>query len=79
MVEILSRSEWIGLPSIVIGELDFGFRLGNQRVRDIEKLDELLGDRRVEVHLTNREIAEIYADILVDHLRLGNPLPTNDI
>ncbi|MCY4095955.1 MAG: type II toxin-antitoxin system VapC family toxin [Gammaproteobacteria bacterium] len=79
MVEILSSSEWIGLPSIVIGELEVGFRLGNQRVRNIEKLDDFLGDRRVEVLSTNQEIAEIYADILVDQLRQGNPLPTNDI
>lgn len=79
MVDVLSRSEWVGLPSIVIGELEVGFRLGSQRLRNIEKLDDFLGDRRVEILSTNREIAEIYADMFVDQLRRGNPLPTNDI
>ena len=79
MVDVLSRSEWIGLPSIVIGELEVGFRLGSQRLRNIEILDDFLSDRRVEVLSTNREIAEIYAEIFVDQSRLGNPRPTNDI
>lgn len=79
IVDVLSRSEWVGLPSIVLGELEVGFRLGNQRLRNSEVLDDFLGDRRVEVLSTNRQIAEIYADILVDQLRTGNPLPTNDI
>lgn len=79
MVDVLSRSEWVGLPSIVIGQLEVGFRLGSQRLRNIEKLDDFVGDRRVEILSTNREIAEIYADVFVDQLRRGNPLPTNDI
>ena len=66
-------------PSIVLGELEVGFRSGNRRVRNIGILEDFLSDDRVEVLSTNWEIAEIYADILVDQLRLGNPLPTNDI
>ena len=59
IVEVLSKADWIGLPKIMLGELDVGFRLGSGRLKNIEELNEFLDNRQVEVLLTNRQIVEI--------------------
>lgn len=79
IVEVVSSAEWIGLSAVVVGELELGFRRGNQRVRNRDLLGEFVYHARVEVLPINWEIAEVYADIHDELLSRGNPIPTNDI
>ena len=79
IVEVVSSAEWIGLSAVVVGELESGFRRGNQRVRNRDLLGEFVYHARVEVLPINWEIAEVYADIHDELLSKGNPIPTNDI
>ena len=79
VVRVVAHAEWIGIPAIVIGELETGFRRGNQRLQNLAVLDEFLAHRSVEVLSTSRTIAEVYADIHVELTRIGKPIPTNDI
>lgn len=78
-VAILDRAEWIGVPTITLGELRTGFLLGRYRDRNEEELREFLANPVVEVLEVDDEVSRHYASI-VGHLRKeGTPLPTNDI
>lgn len=72
-------AEWIGIPSVVIGELWAGFLLGSRRAENIQKLDEFLSHAVVEVVPIDEAVAHIYGEIVVELRRRDRPLPANDI
>ena len=79
VVEIIASALWIGLPSIVLGELRTGFLTGNQSVRNEEELRKFLRHPMVEILEVDDEAARIYAEIVVALRSAGTPLPTNDV
>lgn len=78
-VRELTRASWIGVPTIVLGELHAGFALGDRRVANDAELTRFLGHPVVEVLNIDEAAAVIYAEIFVALRRAGTPLPTNDI
>jgi tRNA(fMet)-specific endonuclease VapC len=79
VVDIIDQAEWIGVPSIVVGELWVGFLLGAHAEWNREELAEFLDDPVVEELPVDGEIGRIYAEILVVLRRNGTPLPSNDV
>ena len=79
VTEALDTAEWVGIPSIVIGELWAGFLRGHRVKRNESELNAFLAVPVVEEVSVNRHTARIYAEILVGLRRAGTPLPTNDI
>jgi predicted nucleic acid-binding protein len=79
VVDLVDRAEWIGLPSIVVGELHSGFLAGRHPERNEEELERFLRHPVVEELLVDRHVARIYAEIVLSLRRKGTPLPTNDI
>ena len=79
VIEHLDRAEWVGVPSVVIGELWAGFLLGTCTDENIGELEELLCHAVVEVLLVDEDVARIYGEIFADLRSKGRPLPTNDI
>lgn len=79
VVERIDSAAWIGLPSIVIGELRIGFALGRQRDRNDRELEEFLASPVVTRLDVDAVVAGIYAEIVVALRESGTPLPTNDI
>jgi tRNA(fMet)-specific endonuclease VapC len=79
VVDVIDRADWIGVPSIVVGELWVGFRLGKWRERNQEDLAEFLRDPAVEELPVDGEIGQIYAEIVVALRKSGTPIPSNDI
>ena len=79
VVEHLDRAEWIGLPSVVVGELWTGFLLGTRTGENARELGEFLDHPVVEFLPIDEQVARIYAEILVELRGRGRPLPTNDI
>jgi tRNA(fMet)-specific endonuclease VapC len=77
--DILDRAEWIGVPVIVIGELCAGFAKGSRLQRNLKELDEFLTLPVVETLPVDRQIAEIFGEIVEDLRRRGRPIPVNDI
>ena len=75
----LDGADWIGVPSVVIGELWAGFLQGSRIDRNVAELDEFLDHPVVEVLPVDADAAQIYGEIIVDLRRAGRPLPTNDI
>ena len=79
IADILDRASWIGIPVIVIGELCAGFPQGNRYQTNVAEPDEFLPLRVVGVLQVDRQIAEIFGEIVADLKRRGRPIPVNDI
>jgi tRNA(fMet)-specific endonuclease VapC len=79
VVGLIDAAEWIGVPSIVIGELWTGFLRG-RRLRENEKeLRDFLANAAVaEIDVTATE-ARSYADLVIALRKAGTPVPSNDI
>jgi tRNA(fMet)-specific endonuclease VapC len=79
VTELIDRAGWIGVPSIVIGELWVGFLLGGRANRNQSDLAEFLSNPVVEELPLDGEIGEIYGEIVVALRKAGTPVPSNDI
>ncbi len=77
--ELLDRAEWVGVPSIVLGELHAGFEQGAHKDRNEAELDEFLEQAVVEEIRIDHEVARNFGGIVGALRRRGTPLPTNDI
>jgi predicted nucleic acid-binding protein len=79
VVDLVDTAEWLGLPSVVIGELWMGFLLGQRPERNAAELREFLSNPGVHEVTIDGDVARIYAEMTVSLRRAGTPLPTNDI
>lgn len=79
LAELLSTSEEVWIPLIVLGELKAGFHGGSQRHRNEGLLNRLLAKPTINVLLPTRETAEHYARLFVQLRRAGTPIPDNDL
>jgi len=79
LVSVIDRADWVGVPTVTMGELRTGFLLGGRRERNESELDEFLANPVVEAIEVDAEVSRHYAEIVADLRRAGTPLPTNDI
>lgn len=79
VVQIIGTARWIGVPSIVLGELRTGFLMGGHAVRNEDDLQRFLRHPLVEILDVDDDAARIYAEIMFTLRKAGTPLPTNDI
>lgn len=79
VVELIDGAEWLGMPTIVLGELRVGFLLGGRQKVNEAELREFLANPVVDVSGVDAEVSRHYAEIVVDLRRAGTPIPTNDI
>lgn len=78
-VEAIQLAETIFVPTIVVGELLFGFALGSRPEQNRRELDDFLSSPRVTISPITLSTAERCAWIH-KHLRsTGKPIPTNDL
>ncbi len=78
-VGVISAARWVGLSSVVLGELRTGFLLGKQAAKNEEELARFLSHPLVEVLDVDDAASRIYSEVMVELRRSGTPLPTNDI
>jgi len=78
-VSLLEAAEWIGVPSIVLGELWMGFLAGGRAERNIAEFREFVANPVVNELVVDADVARVYAEIMVAVRRAGTPIPTNDI
>jgi predicted nucleic acid-binding protein len=78
-VERLRRAEYIGLSTVVLGELLAGFRCGSREKENRRELDQFLDSPRVEVLDIDEETAEFYAGVFRALRDKGRPIPSNDL
>jgi tRNA(fMet)-specific endonuclease VapC len=79
VVALVDRADWLGLPSIALGEIWVGF-LGGSRLKQNEAdLEDFLASPLVEELKIDHETGRIYAEMVVSLQRAGTPVPLNDI
>lgn len=71
--------EFIYLPSVVLGELYFGFMKGSKQQFNEKKLQQFIGRLRVEIINVNADVARKYAIIYLSLQKKGAKIPINDV
>ena len=78
-VRILQRAEYIGVNTIILGELLAGFRCGSREKQNRIELDQFLDSARVHTIVVDDETAEFYAQVFSGLREKGRPIPSNDL
>ena len=76
LVQTTSR---LAISSIVIGELQAGFRRGSRLRENETALSSFLASPRVSLLVVDQTTAERYGEIAAYLRREGRPLPSNDV
>jgi tRNA(fMet)-specific endonuclease VapC len=79
IVEVLRTVDYIGINTVVLGELYAGFKGGVKEKKNKVELDKFLDSPRVEVIPVDETTSEVYAHIFWNLRKKGHPIPTNDI
>jgi tRNA(fMet)-specific endonuclease VapC len=79
VVALIAGADIVLLPTIVLGELDAGFRLGRREADNRAVLDAFLGEDFVEVLPITRAVSGRYGQTFAELRRAGTPIPVNDI
>lgn len=77
--DILRTAGRIYVPTVVLGELFYGFTHGKFRSENLAGMKEFLALPSVDVISIDYETAEEYGMIAADLRSRGTPLPTNDV
>jgi predicted nucleic acid-binding protein len=79
-VEFLAtRGDDIYLPSIVMGELTYGFMKGSRQQLNERKLQEIIKKLKIEIINVNRNVSRKYAIIYLSLVKKGAKIPINDV
>lgn len=73
------HGEDIFLPSIVIGELTYGFMKGSRQQFNERKLQEIIKKLQVEIIDVNQNVSRKYALIYLSLVKKGTKIPINDV
>ena len=80
VVDIMAaHSQYLFIPSIVLGELHFGFMKGSRQQFNEKKLRQIISRLKIETIDVNADVARKYADIYRSLERKGTPIPINDV
>ena len=73
------HGEDLFLPSIVLGELAYGFMKGSRRQFNEKKLQEIIKKLQIEILNVNQNVARKYALIYLSLSKRGAKIPINDV
>ena len=76
---LATYSDDIFFPSVVIGELTYGFMKGSRQKLNESKLREIIKKLRIEVIDVNQNVARKYAFIYLSLVKKGTKIPINDV
>jgi tRNA(fMet)-specific endonuclease VapC len=69
----------ISIPSVVLGELFFGFRKGTKQQFNEKKLRQIVNRLKIEVIDITADVARKYAMIYLSLQKKGTRIPINDV
>ena len=73
------HGEQIYLPTVVLGELHFGFMKGGRQAFNEKKLRQFIDILNVEVINVNADVARKYGAIYLSLQKKGTKIPINDV
>ncbi len=74
-----THGEYIYIPSIVLGELHFGFMKGGRQQFNGRKLQQFINRLKVEIIDADADVARKYATIYFSLQKKGAKIPINDV
>ena len=74
-----TRGDEIYLPSIVLGELNYGFMKGSRQQFNERKLQEIIKKLKIEIIDVNQNVSRKYAIIYLSLVKKGAKIPINDV
>ena len=74
-----SYGKYVFIPSIVMGELSFGFMKGSRQQFNEKKLQQIISRLRIEIIDVNKNVARRYAIIYLSLVKKGAKIPINDV
>ncbi len=74
-----THGEYIYLPSVVLGELNFGFMKGTRKQFNESKLRQFINRLKVEIIDVDADVARKYAIIYLSLQTKGTKIPINDV
>jgi predicted nucleic acid-binding protein len=78
VVETVSQAAEVYLPFIVLAELHTGFRNGSKRADNERRLRRFLAEPGVEVLYPDHETVDVFANLSVQLIHQGTPIPSHD-
>jgi predicted nucleic acid-binding protein len=80
VVDILATSgERLFMPSIVLGELSYGFMKSRRRDLNEEKLRQIITRLKMEIVTVDEHVTRKYAIIYTSLVKKGRKIPINDV
>ena len=79
MVEILASNEHLFMPSIVVGELNYGFMRGSRRDFNEKKLYHIINSLKIEIVTADEHVARKYATVYASLVKKGKKIPVKDV
>ena len=76
---IATYGEYICIPSIVVGELTFGFLKGKRQQFNERKLRQIINRLQIEIIDVTADVARKYAIIYLALKKKGAKIPINDV
>ena len=74
-----TRSQSLCIPSIVLGELHYGFMKGSRQQFNEKKLRQMISHLKIEIIDVNADVARKYAFIYRSLEKKGTKIPINDV
>ena len=80
VVDIMAtRSQSLSIPSVVLGELHYGFMKGSRQQLNEKKLRQIISHLKIEIIDVNADVARKYASIYRSLEKKGTKIPINDV
>jgi predicted nucleic acid-binding protein len=76
---IATHGQYLFIPSIVIGELHYGFMKGSRQRFNETKLRQMISRLKIEIINVDAEVARKYALIYLFLEKKGAKIPVNDV
>jgi tRNA(fMet)-specific endonuclease VapC len=78
-VDLLKQVDYIGMNTVILGELLAGFRCGSKERQNRKELDQFLDSPRVFTLPIDDDTSEFYAQVFSELRQKGRPIPSNDL
>ncbi len=76
---IATYGQFVFIPSVVLGELLFGFMKGNKPQANEKRLRQIVDRLKIEIVDINADVARKYATIQLSLQKKANKIPINDV
>jgi tRNA(fMet)-specific endonuclease VapC len=76
---VATCGEFIFIPSIVLGELNYGFMQGSRQEFNERKLRQIISRLNIEIVSVDEDVARKYAIIYASLVKKGKKIPLNDV